>query len=272
MNKVGIIGAGLIGRAWAIVFARSGWDVTLYDSVAEVRGRVKADILASLKELTPYGLGADAAAVEPRIHVTDTIAKTVEGVSFVQENGPETIEAKLAIFGELDRVAPADAILASSSSAIVASRFTEKLKTRARCLVAHPVNPPHIVPIVELAPAPWTSLETVSRAKGNLRKRRAGADPREKRGRGLHPQPSARRATGGGVPAGRRGLRVAARPRQDYQGRPRPALVVPRPVRHHRAQCAWRRRRLLRPLSRLLPAAARRSAELGLHARKTSRG
>ncbi|MGI8526517.1 MAG: 3-hydroxyacyl-CoA dehydrogenase [Pseudolabrys sp.] len=165
MNKIGIIGAGLIGRAWAIVFARAGWSVTLYDSAAEVRARVKSDILASLQELTEYGLGADIAAAEPRIHVADTIAKMVEGASFVQENGPETIEAKLAIFGELDRLAPADAILASSSSAIVASRFTEKLKTRVRCLVAHPVNPPHLVPIVELAPAPWTSPDTVSRAK-----------------------------------------------------------------------------------------------------------
>src|SRR5205085_9966109 len=89
----------------------------------------------------------------------------LEGVSYVQENVPETVEAKRAIFAELDALAAADAVLASSTSAIVASLFTESLKGRARCLVAHPVNPPHLVPIVELVGAPWTSPETLARAK-----------------------------------------------------------------------------------------------------------
>ncbi|MCC7347581.1 MAG: 3-hydroxyacyl-CoA dehydrogenase, partial [Variibacter sp.] len=74
-------------------------------------------------------------------------------------------ELKREIFGELDRLAPAQIVLASSTSAIVASRFTESLKTRERCLVAHPVNPPHLVPLVELVGAPWTTPETVARAK-----------------------------------------------------------------------------------------------------------
>ncbi len=89
----------------------------------------------------------------------------LQALDFVQECGPETIEAKLAIFSELDQRAKPDAILVSSSSAIVASRFTEQLDGRSRCLVAHPVNPPHLVPIVELAPAPWTSPDVVRRAR-----------------------------------------------------------------------------------------------------------
>ena len=72
----------------------------------------------------------------------------------MQENGPEDVDVKVALFAELDRLAPPQAILASSTSAIVASRFTEKLAGRARCLVGHPVNPPHLIPLVELSGAP----------------------------------------------------------------------------------------------------------------------
>ena len=94
-----------------------------------------------------------------------SVADALDGASFVQENVPETVEAKRAIFAELDALAAPDAILASSSSAIVPSLFSENLAGRARCLVAHPVNPPHLVPIVELLGAPWTAPETIARAK-----------------------------------------------------------------------------------------------------------
>jgi L-gulonate 3-dehydrogenase len=83
----------------------------------------------------------------------------------IQESCPETLEAKRSVFAELDRLGAPDAILASSTSTIVPSRFTETLKGRHRCLVAHPVNPPHLVPLVELVGAPWTAAETISRTK-----------------------------------------------------------------------------------------------------------
>ncbi len=92
-------------------------------------------------------------------------ADALDGASFVQENTPETLDAKLAIFAELDRLAAPDATLASSSSSIVASLFTENLKGRQRCLIAHPVNPPHLVPVVELVGSPWTTPEVVAKAK-----------------------------------------------------------------------------------------------------------
>jgi 3-hydroxyacyl-CoA dehydrogenase len=90
-------------------------------------------------------------------------------VEFVQENGPEKVEEKQTIFAQLDRLAPPDALLVSSTSAIVASRFTEALPGRARCLVGHPVNPPHLVPLVELCGAPWTSPHAISRARAVYR-------------------------------------------------------------------------------------------------------
>ena len=93
------------------------------------------------------------------------LADALAGVGHVQENTPEIVETKRAIFAELDRLAAPDAILASSTSTIVASLFTEPLRGRHRCLVAHPVNPPHLVPVVELVGAPWTAAETIAAAK-----------------------------------------------------------------------------------------------------------
>ena len=116
-------------------------------------------------ELKAHGLLDDAKAAAKRVRISASLADALDGASFVQENTPETIETKRAIFSELDRLAAPDAILASSTSTIVASLFTEKLKGRHRCLVAHPVNPPHLVPLVELVGAPWTSPETIAKAK-----------------------------------------------------------------------------------------------------------
>ena len=165
MPKVAVIGAGLIGRSWANVFARAGWDVTLTDADAATLEAAPALIRAALDDLAGHGLVADAAGAAGRIKLVRTLAGALEGAEFVQENLPERVEVKTAIFAELDRLAAPDTILASSTSAIVASRFTESLKGRARCLVAHPVNPPHLVPIVELCGAPWTSPETITRAR-----------------------------------------------------------------------------------------------------------
>jgi 3-hydroxyacyl-CoA dehydrogenase len=165
MPQVAIIGAGLIGRSWAMVFARAGWDVALYDADPDQRRRVTPLIEAALADLADHALLDDAAAAAARIAVVSNLAEAVERAHFVQENLPETIEAKTAIFRELDRLAPKGVVLASSTSAIVASRFTRQLAGRSRCLVAHPVNPPHLVPLVELVAPPWTAPETLARAR-----------------------------------------------------------------------------------------------------------
>lgn len=165
MARVAMIGAGLIGRAWAGVFARAGWDVTIYDAAPGAVERARDLIAEGLEELAGHGLVADPKGAAARVRIAHDLAGALEGADFVQENLPETVEAKQAIFRELDRLAPPEVVLASSTSAIVASRFTEDLKGRARCLVAHPVNPPHLVPLVELVGAPWTAPETIARAK-----------------------------------------------------------------------------------------------------------
>src|SRR6478736_1403769 len=165
MPRVAIIGSGLIGRAWAMVFARAGWEAALYDAVDGVAQNALGLVAEGLDELAKHGLVDDPKGSAARVRPAKSVGDALDGASFVQENVPETLEAKRAIFAELDALAAPDAILASSTSAIVASLYTENLKGRARCLVAHPVNPPHLVPIVELVGAPWTAPETIARAR-----------------------------------------------------------------------------------------------------------
>jgi len=161
---VAVVGAGLIGRAWALVFARAGCEVRVHDASAEVLETFAERLAEDGALLERHGLVADAAAALGRVSVTAGLEQAVEGVALVQESGPEQIDVKRALFAELDRHAAPETVLASSTSAIVASRFTERLAGRARCLVAHPVNPPHLVPVVELCPTPWTAPEVTGRA------------------------------------------------------------------------------------------------------------
>ena len=164
-KTIAVIGAGLVGRAWAMVFARAGWHVRLNDRDPTQLDAARTFIAASLEEQVGYGLVADAQAALERIALMSTLEDAVAGVQWVQENLPESLDVKREVFAALDRHTPPDAVLASSTSAIPASQFTETLTGRARCLVAHPVNPPHLVPIVELCGAPWTTPSVVERAK-----------------------------------------------------------------------------------------------------------
>ena len=161
MEQVAIIGAGLIGRAWAAVFARAGWGVRLHDPHGPTLEAAPELVQAELAMLREHGL-ADGGAGPVTCHAD--LAGALDGAAFVQESGPETLAAKQALFAGMDRLAPPGVVLASSTSAIVASAFTEALPGRGRCLVGHPVNPPHLIPLVELCGAPWTEQGALDRA------------------------------------------------------------------------------------------------------------
>jgi L-gulonate 3-dehydrogenase len=167
MTKVAIIGAGLIGRAWAISFARAGHDVALTDAEPGAVDKALTFIDGALGDLASYDLlnGATPAEARSRIRAVAGLADTLAGASYVQENTPEKIDMKRTVFAELDRLAAPDAVIASSTSALLPSAFTEGLPGRARCLVVHPVNPPYLVPAVEIVPAPWTDPAVVERAR-----------------------------------------------------------------------------------------------------------
>jgi 3-hydroxyacyl-CoA dehydrogenase len=154
-DAVAVVGAGVIGRSWAFVFSRAGCRTRLYDPDRTQRER-------AIHWLKTAGAG------EGRISAHDEIAEALEGVSYVQESGPENLAAKKAIFAGLDRLAPEDAILASSTSTLDMSAIAEGLPGARRAIVAHPVNPPHVIPVVEVLPGKMTDPEVVARARGFL--------------------------------------------------------------------------------------------------------
>jgi L-gulonate 3-dehydrogenase len=171
MASVAIIGSGFIGRAWAISFARAGHEVRLWDAQEGASEAASAYIAAILPDLEANDLldGASAAEVHKRIGGRATIEEAVDGVVHVQENTPERLEVKREVFARLDAAAPRDAVLASSTSALLPSAFTGHVEGRARCLVVHPINPPYLVPAAEVVPAPWTAPEVVEKTAAFLR-------------------------------------------------------------------------------------------------------
>src|SRR4051812_17839226 len=164
-RNVAIVGVGLIGRGWAVIFARAGWNVRLTDPHLPTLHAAPGLVRDELHALARHGLADDPDGASARISIATSIQDAVRDAEFVQENGPESLEEKKAIFAELDRHAPEDTLLGSSTSAITASRFTETLPGRARCLIGHPVNPPHLIPLVELCGAPWTSPKAIDNAR-----------------------------------------------------------------------------------------------------------
>ena len=175
-ERIAIVGAGLIGRAWAIVFARAGCSVAMFDAAPEALANCETLLRENITDLAQHGLILEAPeAVLARIKPAATLAAALQGAVLVQENVRETIEAKRAIFAEMDLLAAPDTVLASSTSWLMASEFSEGLPGRDRILVGHPVNPPYLVPLVEIAPAPWTSPSAVERARDVYA--RAGQSP-----------------------------------------------------------------------------------------------
>ncbi len=164
-GHVAVVGAGLVGSGWAIVFARAGLPVRLYDSEPGVAERALELIAGRLVDLCRAGLADDADAIRRRMTVAASLGEALDGARYVQESVLERVEVKTALMSEIDAVIGPQTLVGSSSSGIAASRFTGHVACRARCLVAHPVNPPYLAPIVELVPAPWTAPETMRAAR-----------------------------------------------------------------------------------------------------------
>ena len=171
MVKVAIIGTGFVGRAWAISFARAGHDIALWDAAAAAPAAALQYIEGLLPDLARNDLlgGAKPGDVRARMHVVATLGEALAGADYVQESTPENVALKRDIFARLDAAAGPLTILASSTSAILPSKFTETLAGRARCLVVHPINPPYLIPAAEIVPAPWTDPAIVARAADFLR-------------------------------------------------------------------------------------------------------
>lgn len=165
-TPIAVIGCGLIGRAWAVVFARAGHPVRVWDRDAAAISegiRLAGEAVTTLAQAGLIDGSPDRIVrrIEPALTLEDAVADA----GYAQESVAEQLDAKRELFARLDAIGPPDCILASSTSSIPASAFTADLPGRHRCLVAHPVNPPHLVPVVELVPAPWTAATTMQRAR-----------------------------------------------------------------------------------------------------------
>ncbi|MET0749017.1 MAG: 3-hydroxyacyl-CoA dehydrogenase NAD-binding domain-containing protein, partial [Rhizobium sp.] len=166
MSKVACIGTGLVGSAWAVVFARGGCQVSLFDNGGDAaRDLAFAAIGRTLAVLEDAGqLKEPSATIRGRISFAENLAAAVADVVHVQESIKEDVTIKRTVFAELDRLAPPDAVLASSTSAIAGSLFLD-IPGAARALVAHPVNPPSLIPLVELCGTPRTSAATIEKTR-----------------------------------------------------------------------------------------------------------
>jgi len=166
-SETAIVGSGFIGRAWAISFARAGANVRLWDQAEGAAAKAIDYIAGVLDDLAGNDLlnGQAAGAVLSRITACATLQEALALATHVQENTPEDLVTKIKVFERLDAAARSDAVLASSTSALLPSKFTERLKGRGRCIVVHPINPPYLIPAAEVVPAPWTTAETVERTR-----------------------------------------------------------------------------------------------------------
>ncbi|MDR5761417.1 3-hydroxyacyl-CoA dehydrogenase [Caballeronia sp. LZ035] len=166
MTRIAVVGCGVVGSSWALVFARAGFEVAVWDASAAAVEQALAFVRSGSESLAKAGLGNgdDVDTIVARLRPCALLEEALAGADYVQESAPERLAIKRELYEKLDAIAAPETILASSTSGLPASSFTDHLKHRARCLVVHPINPPHLIPLVELVPAPWTDAAAVERA------------------------------------------------------------------------------------------------------------
>ena len=163
------MGGGQIGIGWAITFARAGLEVRVFEPDAGRRAVLRSEMGLRLAELHDHGLlDDDPADVVARVGVGADLRSVVEGTAHVQECAPESLDLKVDLFRQLDSLADAGTTLASSSSSMTISDIASGLKRRSRCLLVHPGNPPYLIKVVEVAPAPFTDPDAVESVRNLL--------------------------------------------------------------------------------------------------------
>jgi L-gulonate 3-dehydrogenase len=166
IKTVSLIGTGVIGRGWIQVFIRAGCKTRIYDPDPEQAQKALDWVRDDLKRDAAEGLISEdeTRARLNQVSAYDQLAEALNGAGYIQESGPERLEVKQAIFAEMDRLAVPETILASSTSALDIADITTGLEGAGRCFTAHPFNPPHILPAVEMMPTRQASPELYQRA------------------------------------------------------------------------------------------------------------
>ncbi len=163
IRRVAIIGTGAIGASWTALFLAKGLEVVATDVAPNAEAALKRFIESAWPTLKRLGLAASAS--QSKLSFTADLATAVKGADLVQENGPERIDFKRKLYGQLDELLPAEVIIASSSSGLTMSEIQSACRSHPeRCVIGHPFNPPHLVPLVEIVGGAKTSEETIQRA------------------------------------------------------------------------------------------------------------
>ncbi|HMD87837.1 MAG TPA: 3-hydroxyacyl-CoA dehydrogenase NAD-binding domain-containing protein [Anaerolineaceae bacterium] len=159
VHRIGIVGSGVIGASWAALYLARGFDVVATDPAPNAEANLRKYIDEAWEQLKVIGLTAGAA--KERLIFTSDVREAVSQADFVQENGPEHQDLKINLFAEMDAVAPPDSLIASSSSGLTMSVLQSKCKYPERCIIGHPFNPPHIIPLVEVVGGTKTSPDAI---------------------------------------------------------------------------------------------------------------
>jgi 3-hydroxyacyl-CoA dehydrogenase len=163
VGRVAIIGTGVIGASWAALFLAKGLEVVATDIAPNAEATLKSFIATAWPALKRLGLAPGAS--QSKLTFTPDVAEAVRGVGLVQENGPERIDFKIKLYAQLDELLPPDVIIASSSSGLTMSEIQSGCRSHPeRCVIGHPFNPPHLIPLVEIVGGAKTSEESIQRA------------------------------------------------------------------------------------------------------------
>jgi 3-hydroxyacyl-CoA dehydrogenase len=163
IRSVAIIGTGVIGASWTALFLSKGLDVVATDVAPDAEARLRASVDAVWPQVTALGLAPGAS--RDRLRFTGDLHEAIAGVDFVQENGPERLPFKQELYAKLDEALDPDVIIASSSSGLTMTEVQAACARHPeRCLIGHPFNPPHLIPLVELVGGRATSAATIDAA------------------------------------------------------------------------------------------------------------
>jgi len=162
IKRIAIVGTGVIGASWAAQYLARGFDVVATDPAPNAEANLRKYVDEAWELLTVIGLSPGAS--RDRLRFTTNLKEALSKADLVQENGPERPDFKIKLYADMDEVAPADSLIASSSSGITPSVMQSKCKRPERVLIGHPFNPPHIIPLVEVVGGLKTSPDAIQQA------------------------------------------------------------------------------------------------------------
>jgi 3-hydroxyacyl-CoA dehydrogenase len=162
IRRIAIVGTGVIGASWAAEFLAKGFDVVATDPAPNAEANLRKYVDTAWPALTAFGLAENAS--RQRLSFTPDMKQALSEADLVQENGPERKDFKIKLIADMDDASPPDSLIASSSSGLTMSVMQSACKHPERCVIGHPFNPPHMIPLVEVVGGEKTSPEAVRRA------------------------------------------------------------------------------------------------------------